>query len=144
MRRRRHGVPVVGVLPDGAVRAEVAGEAGGRAEGRVERGDARRRVRPEEVEAPVVHRGEELGGAGIRCNAVNADRVRTSLLNADDIEQRARARGLDSDAYYRSNLLKREVAAEDVAQAFVSLALAPSTTGSVLTVDGGNIAASPR
>jgi NAD(P)-dependent dehydrogenase (short-subunit alcohol dehydrogenase family) len=86
----------------------------------------------------------ELGGAGIRCNAVNADRVRTSLLNADDIEQRARARGLDSDAYYRSNLLKREVAAEDVAQAFVSLALAPSTTGSVLTVDGGNIAASPR
>jgi rhamnose utilization protein RhaD (predicted bifunctional aldolase and dehydrogenase)/NAD(P)-dependent dehydrogenase (short-subunit alcohol dehydrogenase family) len=86
----------------------------------------------------------ELGGAGIRCNAVNADRVRTSLLNADDVEQRARARGLDSDAYYRSNLLRREVAAEDVAQAFVSLALAPSTTGSVLTVDGGNIAASPR
>jgi enoyl-[acyl-carrier-protein] reductase (NADH) len=36
------------------------------------------------------------------------------------------------------------VTAEDVAAAFLSLALAPSTTGCVLTVDGGNIAASPR
>lgn len=86
----------------------------------------------------------ELGGQRIRCNAVNADRVRTSLLDAGDIEQRARARGLDSDAYYKTNLLQREVTASDVAQAFLSLATAHSTTGSVITVDGGNIAASPR
>jgi len=38
----------------------------------------------------------------------------------------------------------REVLAEDVADAFVSLALARKTTGAVLTVDGGNIAAAPR
>jgi rhamnose utilization protein RhaD (predicted bifunctional aldolase and dehydrogenase)/NAD(P)-dependent dehydrogenase (short-subunit alcohol dehydrogenase family) len=86
----------------------------------------------------------ELGEIGIRCNAVNADRIRTGLLDAADIEARAQARGLSPDDYYRSNLLRREVSADDVARAFVSLALAESTTGSVLTVDGGNIAASPR
>jgi NAD(P)-dependent dehydrogenase (short-subunit alcohol dehydrogenase family) len=42
------------------------------------------------------------------------------------------------------NLLGREVTAADVAQAFVSLALAEKTTGAFLTVDGGNIAAAPR
>jgi hypothetical protein len=42
------------------------------------------------------------------------------------------------------NLLKAEVTAQDVARAFVSLALAEKTTGAVLTVDGGNIAAAPR
>lgn len=86
----------------------------------------------------------EGGAAGIRANAVNADRVRTGLLALDDVEQRARARGLEVDAYFRSNLLAREVTADDVAAAFVHLALAPSTTGCVLTVDGGNIAAAPR
>jgi NAD(P)-dependent dehydrogenase (short-subunit alcohol dehydrogenase family) len=86
----------------------------------------------------------ELGGLGIRSNAVNADRIRTGLLDAGEIEARARARGLDTDGYFRANLLGREVSADDVAQAFVALALAESTTGSVLTVDGGNIAASPR
>lgn len=86
----------------------------------------------------------ELGEEGIRANAVNADRIRTSLLDAADIERRAQARGLNTDDYYRANLLNREVKAEDVGQAFVDLALARSTTGSVVTVDGGNIAASPR
>ena len=42
------------------------------------------------------------------------------------------------------NLLGREVRAEDVAAAFVSLAMARKTTGAVLTVDGGNIAAAMR
>jgi NAD(P)-dependent dehydrogenase (short-subunit alcohol dehydrogenase family) len=42
------------------------------------------------------------------------------------------------------NLLGREVTAADVARAFVDLALAEKTTGAVLTVDGGNIAAAPR
>jgi len=86
----------------------------------------------------------ELGSHGIRSNAVNADRVRTGLLDHAEIAARAKARGLDGDGYYRANLLGREVSADDVAHAFVSLALAHSTTGAVLTVDGGNIAASPR
>ena len=60
------------------------------------------------------------------------------------VAARARARGLDADAYFRANLLRREVQAEDVADGFVALALAECTTGCVLTVDGGNIAASPR
>lgn len=86
----------------------------------------------------------EYGAHGIRSNAVNADRIRTGLLPPEDIEKRAIARGLPKDAYYRSNLLGREVTASEVAEAFVHLALAPSTTAAVLTVDGGNIAASPR
>lgn len=86
----------------------------------------------------------ELGAHGIRSNAVNADRVRTGLLDEGELQARASARGLDADAYFRSNLLGREVGVHDVAQAFVSLALSEATTGSVLTVDGGNIAASPR
>ena len=36
------------------------------------------------------------------------------------------------------------ILAEDVADAFVSLAVARKTTGAVLTVDGGNIAAAMR
>ena len=65
-------------------------------------------------------------------------------MSTEDVERRAAARGLEVDAYFRSNLLEREVTATDVAEAFLHLALAPSTTGCVLTVDGGNIAASPR
>ena len=45
---------------------------------------------------------------------------------------------------YGGNLLGREVKAEDVAKAFVDLALSRKTTGAVLTVDGGNIAAALR
>jgi NAD(P)-dependent dehydrogenase (short-subunit alcohol dehydrogenase family) len=86
----------------------------------------------------------EGGARGIRANAVNADRVRTHLMSAEEIERRAAARGLEVDAYFRSNLLEREVTTRDVAEAFLHLALAQSTTGCVLTVDGGNIAASPR
>jgi NAD(P)-dependent dehydrogenase (short-subunit alcohol dehydrogenase family) len=86
----------------------------------------------------------EQGEAGIRSNAVNPDRIHTHLLDEEDVARRAAARGLEVDAYFRSNLLHREVTVDDVAQAFLSLALAPSTTGTVLTVDGGNIAAAPR
>jgi len=86
----------------------------------------------------------ECGAIDVRSNAVNADRIRTGLMDEADIERRAQARGLDADAYYRSNLLSHEVSARDVADAFVNLALAPSTTGCVVTVDGGNIAAAPR
>jgi rhamnose utilization protein RhaD (predicted bifunctional aldolase and dehydrogenase)/NAD(P)-dependent dehydrogenase (short-subunit alcohol dehydrogenase family) len=84
------------------------------------------------------------GAEGIRANAVNADRIRTGLLTPDMIAARAKARGVTEADYMAGNLLGREVTAEDVAQAFVALALARATTGAVVTVDGGNIAAAPR
>jgi methylthioribose-1-phosphate isomerase len=61
------------------------------------------------------------------------------------LEERAGARGQSPEEYLRTgNLLRREVLAEDVAQAFVALALARKTTAATLTVDGGNIEASLR
>ena len=44
----------------------------------------------------------------------------------------------------KGNLLLNEVKAEDVAKAFFHLAVSKKTTGAVLAVDGGNIAASLR
>jgi rhamnose utilization protein RhaD (predicted bifunctional aldolase and dehydrogenase)/NAD(P)-dependent dehydrogenase (short-subunit alcohol dehydrogenase family) len=84
------------------------------------------------------------GADGIRSNAVNADRIRSGLLTDDMIASRSTARGLSEADYMAGNLLGREVTAADVAQAFVDLALAKKTTGAVLTVDGGNIAAALR
>lgn len=84
------------------------------------------------------------GRDGIRSNAVNADRVRSGLLTDEMVAARSKARGLSEADYMGGNLLGREVTAADVAQAFVDLALAPKTTGSVTTVDGGNIAAALR
>jgi rhamnose utilization protein RhaD (predicted bifunctional aldolase and dehydrogenase)/NAD(P)-dependent dehydrogenase (short-subunit alcohol dehydrogenase family) len=84
------------------------------------------------------------GGDGITSNAVNADRIRSGLLTDALVSKRAKARGVTEQDYLAGNLLGREVLAEDVAEAFVSLALARKTTGAVLTVDGGNIAAAPR
>jgi rhamnose utilization protein RhaD (predicted bifunctional aldolase and dehydrogenase)/NAD(P)-dependent dehydrogenase (short-subunit alcohol dehydrogenase family) len=84
------------------------------------------------------------GADGIRANAVNADRIRSGLLTDEMIAQRAKARGLSEADYMGGNLLGLEVTADDVAQAFVSLAKAMKTTGAVVTVDGGNIAAALR
>jgi rhamnose utilization protein RhaD (predicted bifunctional aldolase and dehydrogenase)/NAD(P)-dependent dehydrogenase (short-subunit alcohol dehydrogenase family) len=84
------------------------------------------------------------GAEGIRSNAVNADRIRSGLLTDEMIAQRSKARGLSEADYMGGNLLGLEVTADDVAQAFVSLAKAPKTTGAVITVDGGNIAAALR
>jgi rhamnose utilization protein RhaD (predicted bifunctional aldolase and dehydrogenase)/NAD(P)-dependent dehydrogenase (short-subunit alcohol dehydrogenase family) len=84
------------------------------------------------------------GRDGIRASAVNADRIRTGLLDEAMIASRAKARGVSAEAYMSGNLLGLEVTADDVAAAFVHLALAEKTTAAVLTVDGGNIAASPR
>jgi rhamnose utilization protein RhaD (predicted bifunctional aldolase and dehydrogenase)/NAD(P)-dependent dehydrogenase (short-subunit alcohol dehydrogenase family) len=86
----------------------------------------------------------DLGGEAIRANAINADRIRTALFGGGVLESRAAARGLAVDDYFRANLLKREVAARDVADAFAYLATARATTGCVITVDGGNAAAFPR
>ena len=84
------------------------------------------------------------GADGIRSNAVNADRIRSGLLTPGMIKSRSKARGLSQTDYMAGNLLHREVTAEDVAQAFVDLALAQKTTAAVITVDGGNIAAALR
>jgi rhamnulose-1-phosphate aldolase/alcohol dehydrogenase len=84
------------------------------------------------------------GKDGIRANAVNADRIRTGLLTDDMVAARSKARGLSESDYMAGNLLKREVTAEDVADAFVYLATASKTTAAVVTVDGGNIEASLR
>jgi len=86
----------------------------------------------------------DYGAEGIRANAVNADRIRGGLLTPEMIAQRSTARGLSEAQYMGGNLLGREVAAEDVAAAFVDLALARNTTASIATVDGGNIAAAVR
>jgi rhamnose utilization protein RhaD (predicted bifunctional aldolase and dehydrogenase)/NAD(P)-dependent dehydrogenase (short-subunit alcohol dehydrogenase family) len=86
----------------------------------------------------------DYGAEGIRANAVNADRIRSGLLTENFIAERARARGLSEKDYMSGNLLRREVTAEDVAQAFLAQALALKTTADVTTVDGGNIAAALR
>ncbi|MFN3349153.1 bifunctional aldolase/short-chain dehydrogenase [Pseudorhodoplanes sp.] len=86
----------------------------------------------------------DYGADGIRSNAVNADRIRSGLLTDDFIAARARARGLSETDYMAGNLLRREVTADDVAQAFLHQALALKTTANVTTVDGGNIAAALR
>ena len=86
----------------------------------------------------------DYGRDGISSNAVNADRIRSGLLDSGMVAARAAARGVSEAAYMRGNLLGREVLAADVARAFVDLARARKTTGAVLTVDGGNIAAALR
>ncbi len=86
----------------------------------------------------------DYGRDGIRSNAVNADRIRSGLLTDEMVAARATARKVSRKDYMRGNLLGLEVGARDVGQAFLSLALARKTTGAVLTVDGGNIAAALR
>jgi rhamnose utilization protein RhaD (predicted bifunctional aldolase and dehydrogenase)/NAD(P)-dependent dehydrogenase (short-subunit alcohol dehydrogenase family) len=86
----------------------------------------------------------DYGNEGIRANAVNADRIRSGLLTEEMIASRSKLRGVSEEDYMRGNLLGREVAAEDVAQAFLAQALALKTTADVTTVDGGNIAAALR
>ncbi len=86
----------------------------------------------------------DYGSYGIRSNGVNADRIKSGLMNNKMIRTRAKARSISTDDYMRGNLLLNEVKAEDVAKAFFHLATSKKTTGAVLAVDGGNIAASLR
>ena len=86
----------------------------------------------------------DYGSYGIRSNGVNADRIRSGLLNDEMIKSRAKARDVSTEDYMKGNLLLNEVKAEDVAKAFFHLSVSKKTTGAVLTVDGGNIAASLR
>ncbi len=86
----------------------------------------------------------DYGSYGIRSNGVNADRIRSGLMTDKMIKTRAQARSVTTSDYMKGNLLLNEVKAEDVAKAFLHLATSKKTTGAVLTVDGGNIAASLR
>jgi len=86
----------------------------------------------------------DYGSYGIRSNGINADRIRSGLMTNKMIKTRAKARAVTTDEYMKGNLLLNEVKAEDVAKAFFHLAVSKKTTGAVLTVDGGNIAASLR
>jgi rhamnose utilization protein RhaD (predicted bifunctional aldolase and dehydrogenase)/NAD(P)-dependent dehydrogenase (short-subunit alcohol dehydrogenase family) len=86
----------------------------------------------------------DYGAVGIRANVVNADRIRSGLLTDAMIASRATARGVSETDYMSGNMLGLEVRAADVAEAFVSLALATRTTAAIVTVDGGNIAAAVR
>jgi rhamnose utilization protein RhaD (predicted bifunctional aldolase and dehydrogenase)/NAD(P)-dependent dehydrogenase (short-subunit alcohol dehydrogenase family) len=86
----------------------------------------------------------DYGAVGIRANVVNADRIRSGLLTDAMIASRATARGVSEADYMSGNMLGLEVRAADVAEAFVSLALATRTTAAIVTVDGGNIAAAVR
>jgi rhamnose utilization protein RhaD (predicted bifunctional aldolase and dehydrogenase)/NAD(P)-dependent dehydrogenase (short-subunit alcohol dehydrogenase family) len=86
----------------------------------------------------------ELGPKGIRVNGINADRIRSGLLDDAFISERSKARGIDEGTYMAGNLLHREVEACHVANAFVALAQSERTTAHVMTVDGGNIEAALR
>lgn len=86
----------------------------------------------------------DYGADGVRSNAINADRVPTGLFGDGVLEERAQARGLSVDDYLSGNMLGRMVRPRDVADAFVMLAHSERTTGTVVPVDGGNIAAAPR
>ncbi|MFI5014888.1 MAG: bifunctional aldolase/short-chain dehydrogenase [Hyphomicrobiales bacterium] len=86
----------------------------------------------------------EHGADGIRANALNPDRIRSGLLTPQMIAERAEARGVSEADYMAGNLLREEVTAQDVADAFVAQALMQKTTGDVMTVDGGNVAAMMR
>jgi rhamnulose-1-phosphate aldolase/alcohol dehydrogenase len=86
----------------------------------------------------------EYGALGIRSNAVNADRIRSGLLDDRMIASRSSARGVSEKDYMAGNLLRLEVTADHVAEAFLHQALAERTTADVTTVDGGNIAAALR
>lgn len=86
----------------------------------------------------------ELGEYGIRVNGVNADKIRSGILDDQMIKSRAAARGVSIDSYMTGNLLGEEVNASHVADCFYSLAMSERTTGHIMTVDGGNIESSLR
>lgn len=86
----------------------------------------------------------ELGPAGIRVNGVNADRVRSGIVDDDFIASRASSRGITTEQYMSGNLIRREVETRHVADAFIALAEARRTSAHVMPVDGGNIEAALR
>jgi rhamnose utilization protein RhaD (predicted bifunctional aldolase and dehydrogenase)/NAD(P)-dependent dehydrogenase (short-subunit alcohol dehydrogenase family) len=92
----------------------------------------------------------ELGGDGIRVNAINADQVDTPLFRRF-VRERAASRGVTEaeqlEAYRQRNLMKVGlIPAEAVAELAVVLAgeRFRFTTGDIITVDGGLTEGFPR
>jgi NAD(P)-dependent dehydrogenase (short-subunit alcohol dehydrogenase family) len=92
----------------------------------------------------------ELGGDGIRVNAINADQVDTPLFRRF-VRERAASRGVSEaeqlETYRRRNLMGVSlIPAEAVAELAVVLAgeRFRFTTGDIITVDGGLAEAFPR
>jgi NAD(P)-dependent dehydrogenase (short-subunit alcohol dehydrogenase family) len=89
---------------------------------------------------------------GIRVNVVNPDAVLTGAGTAAGEASEPRATGLDMKpeelaAHYRKrSLLKRNVLAEDVAEAiwFFASNLSAKSTGNIINVDAGNAVSFPR
>ena len=86
----------------------------------------------------------ELGRFNIKVNGINADKIKSGLLNEKLIKARSKSRGVSVENYLKGNLLKKEVLAEDVANGFMSLVKSKKTTAHILTIDGGNIESSLR
>ncbi|MEA2705196.1 MAG: hypothetical protein QOD63_3141 [Actinomycetota bacterium] len=94
----------------------------------------------------------EGGAIGVRANVVNPDGVfdGSRLWSPELRRQRAEAHGVPveeiEDHYADRNLLKVRVTTADVAEAVAWLASdrSKATTGTILTVDGGNPAGFPR
>jgi NAD(P)-dependent dehydrogenase (short-subunit alcohol dehydrogenase family) len=92
----------------------------------------------------------ELGGDGIRVNAINADQVETPLF-LKFVEERAAMRGVSTEdqleAYRRRNVLGVSLipasAVADIA-ALLASGRFRYTTGDIITVDGGLPEAFPR
>jgi NAD(P)-dependent dehydrogenase (short-subunit alcohol dehydrogenase family) len=83
----------------------------------------------------------ELAPYGIRVNVLHPDRVfDTGLWRPEVLAARARSYGVSVDEYRRSNLLRREVTAEQVGRLAAALCgdLFACTTGAQIPVDGGN------
>ena len=78
-----------------------------------------------------------IGGAALAVDFGRAALLRTQMQDRADAGAMAAAVYLD----FKPGAMVR---AEDVARAFVDLALSAKTTGGILTVDGGNIAAALR
>ncbi len=92
----------------------------------------------------------ELGGDGIRVNAINADQIETPLF-LQFVKERAASRGVTVEkqlAAYRSRNLMGTTLIPPEAVADVAVLLASDkfrfTTGDILTVDGGLPEAFPR
>jgi rhamnose utilization protein RhaD (predicted bifunctional aldolase and dehydrogenase)/NAD(P)-dependent dehydrogenase (short-subunit alcohol dehydrogenase family) len=92
----------------------------------------------------------ELGPAGIRVNAINADQVDTPMFRRF-VEERARARGRSADEqleeYRKRNAMGVGLIPPEAVADLAALLASDRfryTTGDILTIDGGLTAAGPR
>jgi rhamnose utilization protein RhaD (predicted bifunctional aldolase and dehydrogenase)/NAD(P)-dependent dehydrogenase (short-subunit alcohol dehydrogenase family) len=92
----------------------------------------------------------ELGGDGIRVNAINADQIETPLF-LQFVKERAASRGISVDeqleVYRKRNLMGAALIPPEIVADLAVLLASPKfryTTGNFLTVDGGLPEAFPR